>query len=170
MRADIIGVMVSATMPEITTAPASVTANSRNSAPVRPPVKASGANTAASVIVMAITGRRDLAHAVEGRLHRRHAVFLHVAVDVLHHHDGVVDDKADRQHHGEQRQEVDRIAHREAAAKQTPISDSGMVTIGISTERNEPRNSRMTTTTIATASAMVLNTSSIEALICSVES
>ena len=44
-----------------------------------------------------------------------------------------------------------------------------MVTIGISTERNEPRKSRMTSTTIATASAMVLNTSSIEALIVSVE-
>ena len=55
MRADIIGVMVSATMPEMITDPASVTANSRNSAPVRPPVKASGANTAASVIVMATT-------------------------------------------------------------------------------------------------------------------
>ena len=54
--------------------------------------------------------------------------------------------------------------------KQTPISDSGMVTIGMSTERNEPRNSRITTTTMATASAMVLNTSSIEALICSVAS
>ena len=45
-----------------------------------------------------------------------------------------------------------------------------MVTTGISTERNEPRNRRMTMTTIATASAMVLNTSSIEALIISVES
>ena len=56
MRADIIGVMVSATMPEMTTAPASVRANSRNSEPVRPPVKASGANTAASVIVIATTG------------------------------------------------------------------------------------------------------------------
>ena len=45
-----------------------------------------------------------------------------------------------------------------------------MVTIGISTERNEPRKSRMTMTTIATASAIVLKTSWIEALIVSVES
>ena len=52
----------------------------------------------------------------------------------------------------------------------TPMSDSGIVAIGISTERNEPRNTRMTTTTMTTASAMVLKTSSIEALICSVES
>ena len=55
-RADIIGVMVSATMPEMMTAPASVKANSRNSAPVRPPVKPSGDSTAASVSVIAITG------------------------------------------------------------------------------------------------------------------
>ncbi len=48
--------MVSATMPEMMTAPARVMANSRNSAPVRPPVKASGANTAASVMVIATTG------------------------------------------------------------------------------------------------------------------
>ena len=54
-RADIIGVIVSATMPEMITEAARVTANSRNSAPVRPPVKASGVNTAASVIVMAMT-------------------------------------------------------------------------------------------------------------------
>ena len=54
--------------------------------------------------------------------------------------------------------------------KQTPISDSGIVTTGISTERNEPRKRRMTRTTMTTASAMVVNTSSIEALIDSVES
>ena len=45
-----------------------------------------------------------------------------------------------------------------------------MVTTGISTERNEPRKSRITTTTIATASPMVLNTSRIEPLIVSVKS
>jgi hypothetical protein len=39
----IIGVSVSATKPETTTAPASVSANSTNSRPVRPGVKASGA-------------------------------------------------------------------------------------------------------------------------------
>ncbi len=48
--------MVSATMPEMITAPARVKANSRKSAPVSPPVKPSGASTAASVSVMATTG------------------------------------------------------------------------------------------------------------------
>ena len=56
MRAAIIGVIVSATTPEMITAPASVKANSRKSAPVSPPVKASGASTAASVSVIATTG------------------------------------------------------------------------------------------------------------------
>ena len=39
----IIGVSVSATKPDTMTAPASVTANSRNNRPVRPGVKAMGA-------------------------------------------------------------------------------------------------------------------------------
>ena len=41
--ADITGDSVSATMPEMVTAPASVRANSRNSEPVSPPWKAMGA-------------------------------------------------------------------------------------------------------------------------------
>ena len=49
----IIGVSVSATKPEISTAPASVSANSVNSLPVRPGVNATGANTATRVRVMA---------------------------------------------------------------------------------------------------------------------
>ena len=51
-----VGVIVSATTPEMITAPASAKANSRKSAPVSPPVKPSGESTAASVSVMAITG------------------------------------------------------------------------------------------------------------------
>ena len=43
-------------MPDTITAPASVKANSRNSAPVSPDTKPIGANTAASVMVMAMTG------------------------------------------------------------------------------------------------------------------
>ena len=51
------GVSVRATNPDTTTAPASVNANSLKSRPVRPGVKASGANTAASVSVMATTAK-----------------------------------------------------------------------------------------------------------------
>ena len=55
---DIMGDSVTAMMPEITTAPASVNANSRNSVPVRPCVKPIGAYTAASVIVMDTIGTK----------------------------------------------------------------------------------------------------------------
>ena len=43
-----------------------------------------------------------------------------------------------------------------------PMIDSGIVTTGISTDRSEPRNRKITTMTIATASISVLRTSSIE--------
>lgn len=52
----IIGDSVNAITPDTITEPASVNANSRNSAPVRPPRKPMGAYTAASVIVMETTG------------------------------------------------------------------------------------------------------------------
>ena len=51
-----LGVSVSATMPEITTAIEIVTANWRYSSPVRPPRNAIGTNTAHSVSTIAITG------------------------------------------------------------------------------------------------------------------
>ena len=43
-----------------------------------------------------------------------------------------------------------------------PISDSGMVTTGMMTERNVPRNRKMTTTTMISASPSVYSTSSID--------
>ncbi len=45
---------------------------------------------------------------------------------------------------------------------QTPISDSGMVTTGMITERNEARNRKMTTTTMPTAWIRVFSTSLID--------
>jgi hypothetical protein len=54
--APIIGESVSATTPDTITAPASVNANSRNSAPVNPPWMPTGAYTAARVIVIATIG------------------------------------------------------------------------------------------------------------------
>ena len=41
----------------------------------------------------------------------------------------------------------------------TPISDSGIVTIGMNVERRLPRNKKITTMTIAAASIRVLATS-----------
>ncbi len=52
----IIGDNVTATMPEMITAPASVKANSRNKVPVTPPRNPIGAYTAAKVNVIEMTG------------------------------------------------------------------------------------------------------------------
>ena len=52
----------------------------------------------------------------------------------------------------------------------TPIRLSGMVMMGISTARKEPRNRVITTSTMAAASTMVLMTSLIDSLIATVES
>ena len=52
----------------------------------------------------------DLVHRLACGFLGRELVFLHDALDVFDHHDGVVDQQADRQHHGEHRQRVDRIA------------------------------------------------------------
>ncbi|MPL75498.1 hypothetical protein SDC9_21322 [bioreactor metagenome] len=54
----------------------------------------------------------DLLHPLHRGRDRFHPV-LDMAVDVLHHHDRIVDHKADRQHHGQQREQVDRIAKRQ---------------------------------------------------------
>ncbi|MNS95342.1 hypothetical protein D3C72_1295980 [compost metagenome] len=45
-----------------------------------------------------------------------------------------------------------------------PSMDSGMVTTGISTARNEPRHRKITTTTMAMASSRVCITPSMDAL------
>ena len=53
----IIGVRVSATKPDTSTAPASASANSMNRRPVRPVANASGAYTVTRVMVMATTAK-----------------------------------------------------------------------------------------------------------------
>ena len=99
-REHIIGVSVSETIAEVTTAIVSVNANSRNMRPTRPDMNSSGMNTAISDMVSEITvkpiSRAPLSAASIGAL-----AVLHVADDVLDHHDGVVDDEsgADGQRH-----------------------------------------------------------------------
>ena len=52
----------------------------------------------------------------------------------------------------------------------TPISESGMATIGIMTERTEPRNRKMTSMTMSRVSVRVFRTSLMALLIYSVAS
>ncbi|MNN54557.1 hypothetical protein D3C81_1693800 [compost metagenome] len=49
----------------------------------------------------------DFLHRFFGCLARRQFLFPHHAFDVLHHHDGVIHQESDSQHHAKQRQGVD---------------------------------------------------------------
>ena len=86
---------LSETKPETRIATPMVTANSWNSRPRMPPMNSTGMNTAASESVIETIVKPISREPVERRLHRRLA-HLHVPHDVLEHHDGVVDDEADR--------------------------------------------------------------------------
>ena len=90
---------------------ATVTANCRNSSPEMPGMKATGTNTDSRTRVIAMIGAviSAIARLVASR-GRQLGMLLHHAFDVLDHDDGVVDDDADGQHHGEQRDRVRRIA------------------------------------------------------------
>ena len=109
MREHIIGVSVSETIAEITTAIVSVSANSRNMRPTSPVMNSSGMNTAISDIVSEITvkpiSRAPLSAASIGVF-----AILDVADDVLDHHDGVVDDEAGADGQRHQREIVEREA------------------------------------------------------------
>ena len=110
-REHIIGVNVSETIAEVTTAMVRVSANSRNIRPTSPDMNSSGMNTAISDTVSEITvkpiSRAPRQRGVHGGL-----AVLHMANDVFDHHDGVVDHEAgaDRQCH--QRQVVEAEARR----------------------------------------------------------
>ena len=78
---------------------------------MRPVANASGANTDVSVSVIATIAKPISRAPVIAACTARHAV-LDVPEDVLQHDDRVVDDEADREHHRQQRQRVDREAER----------------------------------------------------------
>ena len=110
-REHIIGVSVSETTADVTTAIVSVSANSRNMRPTSPDMNNSGMNTAISDTVSEITVKPISLAPLSDASIAEFAV-LHMADDVLDHHDGVVDHEAgaDRQRH--QRQIVEAEARR----------------------------------------------------------
>ena len=88
---------------EISIETETATANWRNSSPLMPGMNATGTNTESSTSVMAMIGACDLAHGLAGRLLGREVrLLLHDALDVLDHHDGVIDHDADGEHEGQQ--------------------------------------------------------------------
>jgi hypothetical protein len=74
-------------------------------------MNATGTKMAISDIVVASTGQPDFPCRFNGRLHRRHPLFLDEPVDVLEHHDRIVDHDADRERQREHREHVEREAH-----------------------------------------------------------
>ena len=107
---------------------ASVTANSRNSRPMTPPMNSSGISTATSDTVSDTIVKPICFGALERRLERLLAL-LDVARDVLDHHDGVVDDEAGRDGQRHQRQVVEAVAeqlhHAEGADQRQRHGDAG---------------------------------------------
>ena len=137
--AHIAGVSVSATKPEMTTETTMVMANCLYSCPVVPGRKAAGMNTAAITSTIAIS---ELPISSIERIVASfgdEVVLRHVALDVLDHHDGVVDHHADGQDQAEQRQHVDREAQRQHADEGADQRDE-IATAQISVARRLCRN------------------------------
>ena len=62
-------------------------------------------------------GAGDLVHGLARRLPGREPILVHDPRDVFHHHDGIVHQQANGQHHGEERQGIDAIAKGRQNAK-----------------------------------------------------
>ncbi len=103
------GVRVSETTAEATTATDTVTANSRNSRPMMPPMKNSGMKTAISDKVIEMIVKPIWPAPLSAASNGAHPL-LDVAHDVLDHDDRIVDDKADRDRQRHQRDVVEAEA------------------------------------------------------------
>ena len=108
----IIGDSVSAMTPDTTTEPASVKANSLEQRAGEARDEADRRIDRGQRDRHGDDRQRDFARALSAASSGVMPV-LDVAVDVLDHDDRVVDHQPDRQHEGEQRQEIDRIAQRQ---------------------------------------------------------
>ncbi|SBW00568.1 hypothetical protein KL86APRO_11312 [uncultured Alphaproteobacteria bacterium] len=75
----------------------------------------------------------DFAYRGDRRVLGREPLGRHQALDVLHHHDGVVDDDADRQNHAEHRQHVDGKARHQHDGERSQQRD----------RRHDRRNQRV---------------------------
>ena len=93
-----------------------VTANSKNSRPMTPPMNSSGMNTATSDTEIDSTVKAISLAPVHGGSARSFAI-LDMADDVFEHDDGIIDDEARRQRQRQQRQVVEVEAEEIHAGK-----------------------------------------------------
>ena len=119
-RDAIIGVSVSETKAETAIVIAIVTENSRNRRPMMPLIIRSGISTATSETEIEMMVKPISAEPLSAASKRLFPLF-DVARDVLEHHDRVVDDEADGDGEGHQRQIVEAVAgdpHQRAGAQE----------------------------------------------------
>src|SRR5258707_275045 len=110
-QAHIIGVTVSETIPDMTMAMLTVTANSRNRRPTMPPISRMGMNTAISdtvieTMVKPISREPSIAACISRRERRE------MPDDVLDDDDGVIDDEADGDRQSHQGEVVEAVAEK----------------------------------------------------------
>ena len=157
MLADMVGERVSATMPDMVTAPAKVNANSRNSAPVKPPCIPIGMYTATRVTVIAMTGETSsrapsMAASRGVRPSRRcRSTFstTTMASSTTRPTESTMASSVSRL----------RVKPNICIKNMLPMSDTGIAITGIRTERAEPRKRKITTITINSVSIKVPLTS-----------
>ena len=150
-------------MPEMTTVPARVKANSVNSEPTRPPIKPMGAYTATRVVVMAMMGvaisRAPLMAAsnLDSPCSICRCTFstMMMASSTTRPMASTMDNRVSRF------REKPNIS----MTKAPPISDSGTATEGTTEARTEPRHRNTTTSTMSMASIRVRITSLMESSI-----
>ena len=114
-------------------------------------------NTAASTTVIAMTAPVIWLHRLARGFLRREALLGHDAFDVLDHHDRVVDHDADRQHHAEQTQLVDREAETRTCRGTCRAARPGITSVGISVARKFCRKISITRNTSTIASTRRLD-------------
>ena len=108
-ESDSAGVKLSASSSDVSSAAVIVIASARKKLPVTPVTAISGRNTTTGVMVEPISGVVISCSAVRTASTRVcPAVAMHD--DVLHHHDGVVDDQADGRSQPAQRHQVEALA------------------------------------------------------------
>ena len=164
----IIGDNVNATIPEINTAPARVSANSLKSVPVIPPINAIGEYTAINAIVMEITGTAISRVPIIAALNGVSPNFIWRSTFSK----TTIASSTTRPIARINANKVIKLIEKSNAwrSKITPIREIGIVITGIKMARNEPINMVITTNTIIVASTMVFTTSWIELLIAIVRS
>jgi hypothetical protein len=129
---------VSAISAEKATADPSAMPSSEKRRPVEPSRNTIGTKTAMSTAVVARTAKATCCVPRRAASSGRFS-FVDAALHVLEHDDGVVDDEADGEHQGQEREQVHGRAEQPRAGSWQPSRQTGTVTAGMTAARKSPR-------------------------------